>query len=387
MRKALRFALLLLLAGCGSEDPFAAPDVPEDVGVAGDGALAEVLEPIRSAWDVPALGAILIHEGGVLETAAVGRRSLTSQEAVTSQDLWHVGTLTMSMTATLAAVLVEQGHLDWTTTVAQALPDIAPGIRVEFRDVRLEELLSHTSGLTDRITDTAWWQELPHSETLPDQRIALATELMQSLAGIERGQYLYSAGGYIVAGAMLEQVMDAAWEDLVVSRVFHPLGMFTADFGSPGRPGSLLQPWGHSLESGVYQPVEPGPAADNPEVVGPAATVHLSMGDFARYAAAHIAGARGTDGLVSAETFARLHRQAPGTASGLGWLLGVRTWAGGIALHQEGTNQLWYANAWLAPERDFGVFAVTNAGDDRGYRSTDAAVQALIDRFEAAQGL
>ncbi|MGB5304417.1 MAG: serine hydrolase domain-containing protein [Gemmatimonadota bacterium] len=385
MLRALCIPLFLLLAGCGSEDPFDAPELPNDVGVAGDGALAEVLEPIRAAWDVPALGALMIVQGQVLETAAVGRRSLSSAERVSTQDLWHVGDLTKSMTATLAGVLVEAGHLDWTTTVAQAMPDVAAVIRVEYEDVRLEELLSHTSGLANDLTGTTWWSQLPHSDPLPDQRVALSTELMQNRAGAPRGEYLYSNGGYIVAGAMIERVMGEQWEDLIVTHVFNPLGMFTASFGAPGRAGSYLQPWGHALENGNYSPVEPGPAADSPEVVGPAGTVHMSMADLARYAAAHIAGARGADGLVTAETFAKLHQQAPGTASGLGWLLAVRTWANGIALHHEGSNQFWYANMWLAANRDVGVLAISNAGEVRAYDATVATVDALVERFEAAQ--
>ncbi|NNK48570.1 MAG: hypothetical protein HKP01_06840, partial [Gemmatimonadetes bacterium] len=61
------------------------------------------------------------------------------------------------------------------------------------------------------------------------------------------------------------------------------------------------------------------------------------------------------------------------------------SWADGVALFHEGSNQLWYANVALAPARDFGVLAVTNAGQDRGYQATDAVVSALIERFDAAQ--
>lgn len=385
MRRLLLPALLAFVVACGTEDPFEAPDIPSEVGVAGDGHLAEVLEPIRAAWEVPALGAFLVHEGRIVEIAAVGRRSTASSEQVTTQDLWHVGSLGKAMTATLAAVLVEEGELSWETTVGQALPELAPIIREEFRDVRLEELLSHTSGITDAVDETSWWQSQPHSEDLHAQRLDLSRELMQTLAAAPRGEYLYSNGGYIVAGAMIEEVMGEEWEDLIADRVFNQLGMFTADFGAPGRAGSLLQPWGHVLEVGEYRPIEPGPAADNPPVLGPAGTVHLSMTDYSKFVAAHLAGDRGEDGLVSAETYARMHERAPGTASGLGWLLGIRGWADGIALHHEGSNLLWYANVWLAPERDFAVFAVTNAGQERAFRTTEAAVTALIDRFEAAQ--
>ena len=322
MLRSLCVSLLLLLPACGSEDPFEAPDLPSDVGVAGDGTLAEVLEPIRAAWDVPALGAVLISEGQILETAAVGRRSLTSSLQVNAADQWHAGPLTKPMTATLAGVLVEGGHLSWTTTVSEALPAIAPDIRAEFRDVRLEELLSHTSGLTADLESTAWWSELPHADPLPDQRLALSVELMQRQAGIERGEYLYSNGGYVVVGAMIESVMSSQWEDLMVSRVFTPLGMHTAGFGAPGRPGSFLQPWGHRLEIGGYTPVEPGPDADNPQVLGPAGTVHLTMTDFAIFAAQHIAGYRGVDGLVSAATFQRMQTQCAGNGVRIGVVAG-----------------------------------------------------------------
>ncbi|MDP2471668.1 MAG: serine hydrolase domain-containing protein [Candidatus Palauibacterales bacterium] len=385
MLRAICIPLLFLLVGCGSEDPFAAPDLPDDVGVAGDGQLAEALEPIRAAFDVPALGAILIHQGQIVETAAVGRRSLGSATQVTTGDQWHVGSLTKAMTATLAAVLVEEGHLDWTTTIAEGLPGIAPLILSGFEDITLEELLSHTSGLTNDLVSTAWWDNLPHSDDLPDQRLALSVELLQTPPAGPRGEYLYSNGGYVVAGAMLERVMGEAWEDLIASRLFAPLGMTSAGFGAPGSPGSLTEPWGHSLDAGSYAPVEPGPAADNPPAIGPAGTVHLSMADYAKFMAQHIAGERGVDGLVSAETFTRLHRQALGTAYGLGWAVTVRDWADGVALYHEGSNLLWYANVWLAPERDMGMLVVTNAGGDRAFRATDAAIDALIGRFEAAQ--
>jgi len=386
MLRTFLVPLFLLLAACGSEDPFEAPDLPSQVGVAGDGNLAEALEPIRAAFELPALGAILIHQGQVVEAVAVGRRSLTSSAPVTAQDLWHIGSLTKSMTATLAAVLVEEGHLEWTTTVAAGLPDLAPLIREEFRDVRLEELLSHTSGLTADVTDTAWWDNVPHNDALPDQRLAWALELMQKLAAAPRGQHLYSNAGYIVAGAMIEQVMDAQWEDLMVSRVFTPLGMTSAGFGAPGSPGSVDEPWGHFLEAGNYTAVEPGAAADNPAALGPAGTVHLTLADYARYAAQHIAGQQGVDGLVTAETFRRLHVQAPDTAYGLGWGLAVLGWANGVMLHHDGSNFMWYANVQLAPARDFGMLAVTNAGGDRAFRATDATLSALLARFEATQG-
>lgn len=133
-------------------------------------------------------------------------------------------------------------------------------------------------------------------------------------------------------------------------------------------------------------PVEPGLNADNPASIGPAGTVHSTMSDYARYMMAHLAGARGVDGLVSATTFTKLHTSAPGAGAGyaLGWGTSERGWANGRTLQHSGSNTLWYAVVWIAPERDLAMFAVTNAPGNEGARGTDGVVQALIQRFDAA---
>jgi CubicO group peptidase (beta-lactamase class C family) len=41
---------------------------------------------------------------------------------VTLDDRWHLGSCTKSMTASLAAMLIEDGLLRWDTTVGEILP-------------------------------------------------------------------------------------------------------------------------------------------------------------------------------------------------------------------------------------------------------------------------
>ena len=111
------------------------------------------------------------------------------------------------------------------------------------------------------------------------------------------GQESYSNGGYIIAGAMLETIMSSSWETLVRDFVFAPLDMRDSGFGAPGIPDDLSQPWGHWDQGINYEPVSPGPDADNPQVFGPAGTVHTTMTDYAKFMSAHINGFRGIDGF------------------------------------------------------------------------------------------
>jgi CubicO group peptidase (beta-lactamase class C family) len=382
-RRSLLLALVIVTAACGSNP--AEPLLPEDPGVAGDGNLSATLSYVRERFDLPALAGMLIRDGAIVEGAAVGDRALGYPEPVTADDQWHIGSLTKSMTATLAAVLVERSVVDWSTTIGDVFPDLVTSMQIEYTDVRLDELLSHTSGMPADVSQAPIWQQLG-SDTDPDERREFTSQLLQLPPVASRGQYLYSNGGYVVAGTMLEEITGEAWEDLMQEAVFDPLGMAHSGFGAPGMAGERSQPWGHWDNVGQWLPVEPGPGDDNPAAIGPAGTVHTTMNDYAAYVIAHLTGARGTDGLVTAATFTKLHTPASDTDYALGWAVTTRPWAGGDVLVHAGSNLRWFAVIWIAPERNFAMLAFTNAGGDRAEAATDAAIQALLLRHDAAFG-
>jgi CubicO group peptidase (beta-lactamase class C family) len=381
IRRFVRHLPVFLLFACGG-----ATDVDaQDPGAVGDGKLAVVLEAIRGDHGLPALAAVLVRGGHVLEQAAVGVRAAGGDVPVTLDDLWHLGSLTKAMTATLAAALVEQGTLTWSLTVGAALPGLADSIRTEYLDVRLDELLRHVAGTVEDISRAPSWSAL-FTDTTPilALRKRLAAELLRLPPDGPRGAYRYSNAGYVIAGAMIEAVTGESWEVLLGREVFGPLGMASSGFGAPGVAGSVTEPRGHRRVSGSWQPVEPGPFADNPAALGPAGTVHASLADYARFMAAHLAGARGeAGGLLLPATFAMLHTPAAGSDYAFGWGVTDRDWAGGRVLQHAGSNTMWYATVWVAPERDLALFAVSNAAGDPGAQGTDAAVVALIRRYDA----
>lgn len=361
---------------------FAAPTgAAQEPGRLGDGHLRTVLEQIRSDVGLPALAALALEGDSVIEIAATGVRAVGSPERASIDDRWHLGSNTKAMTATLAGILVERGVVQWTTTIAEVFPEITDSILPEYRDVRLEELLTHTGGLSADITRTPFWLRARDDiASLRAQRRRWIVELLR-LPSSPRGAYLYSNADYIVAGAMLERLTDASWETLMRREVFEPLGMRDVGFGPPGVPGVVDEPRGHVGTPGSYHSVDPVPIADNPAALGPAGTVNATLRAYGRFVAAHLAGARGDGGIVSAETFRRLQTPPQGREYAMGWIRVPREWAAGDALTHAGSNTLWYAVVWMAPERDFAAIAVTNAGGEAGAQGTDRAVSALVRRY------
>jgi CubicO group peptidase (beta-lactamase class C family) len=355
-----------------------------DAGSAGDGNLNGALERIRNDQGLPALAAVLIRSGKIVETGAVGVRALGSPEPVTIHDRWHMGSNTKSMTATLAAALVEEGMIDWDTTIAEVFPDFAESIRPGYADVRLDELLSQTAGLPERMPLPSYASR-ESTMPLPEQRRQWAVELLSLAPETSRGTHRYSNANYVVAGAMLEAVTGEQWEDLMQRKILAPLAMTSTGFGVPGTVGKAPdEPRGHQRVQGELRALQPDGCADNPPAVGPAGTVHTTLADFARYMAAHLAGARGEGEFVSVKSFGKLHSPAPGTNYALGWSVGKHSRAGGRVLSHNGSNGVWFAKMWIAPERDFAILTVTNAGGSAGAKGADDALRALIDRCNAA---
>lgn len=345
--------------------------------------LAPELAAIRGQLEVPALGCAVVRSNRVIAVGVVGVRKQGVTEPATRSDRWHLGSVTKSFTATLAGVLVDEGRITWQTKLADVFPTEAKTMHAGWKDVTLEQLLSNRGGAPEDLNPSGIWSQLwAHPGTPREQRRFLLQKLTALAPAAAPGtRYIYSNAGFALAGAMLEQVANQSWEDLLAARVFVPLGMTDGGFGVPATPRHIDQPWGHTFSGTVPVPVEPGTAADNPPGIGPAATVHCSLLDFAAYAAFHVAGERGQGRLLKPETFKKLHADVAGQGYAFGWVVGERPWAGGRTLSHTGSNNQWYANVWLAPNKDFAMVIVTNMGGDRAFEATDAVAAKMISLF------
>jgi len=344
--------------------------------------VSALLDPIRERGDVPGLVACVVRGDGTVESiGASGVRRTGSEAKVTVADRFHIGSCTKSMTATLCAKLVEEGRLRFDSTLAEVFPDVE--MHEAWRGVTLEHLLTNRAGVpSDLGFDGLWGRLWRHRGSTPAGRRMLLEAVVRRPPEAPAGtKFIYANGGFAIAGHMAETATGMAWEDLIRKRLFEPLGMGSAGFGAPGSLSTLDEPRGHTDQG---KAMEPGPGADNPASMGPAGTVHCPIGDWARYAALHLRGARGlpaeaTLGLPPA-AFAKLHTQAPGADAryAMGWGVGERDWAGGRVLTHNGSNTMWFAVVWIAPARDFAVLVACNKGGGPAAKACDEAASALI---------
>lgn len=349
------------------------------IAFAGPTDLNPILEPIRTKYKLPALGAILMQDGQIAGIGAVGLRKIDSEKQVTIHDLWHLGSNTKSMTATLIAKLVEQGRLSWNMTMSNAFPELGQDINPAYRKVTLEQLLFHRAGLPALTTPDSLWEEIRKNNGSPtEQRMNLARVVLRRPPQVRPGKYLYSNAGYAIAGLIAERTTGKPWEDLMKEQLFDPLGMGSAGFGSPGDATKVDQPWGHLPKGGRLEPVPPGPEGDNPPAIAPAGTIHASLEDYAKYANLHLGESTEKGTFLSPGTLRKLHTPSYGGRYAMGWGVEDRPWAGGKALTHAGSNGMWYSVIWLAPQRDFGIIVLTNQGGESAEKACDDVASALI---------
>jgi CubicO group peptidase (beta-lactamase class C family) len=283
-RSVLTYLILLFfwlyLLGCAT-----APAPITDKS--GDSDLAQLLEAIRQEENLPAMAASVIIDGHIYTKAAVGARKYGTENWVTIDDKFLIGSCGKTFTATLAAILIEEGFLEWNTTVQDVFPETE--MHPKWENITIQQLLSNRSGYVDD----------QNSHILPSEELEDLWNLNSPSEDI-RFIYLkrainhkpihppdkviiYANSGFLIAGAMLEKATKKAFEKLMEEKLFLPLGLKGAGYGSPAAKDPILQPHGHS-KNGSYVPV----SQDLPDFIAPMGNVAISIGDWSEFILFHL---------------------------------------------------------------------------------------------------
>ncbi len=342
----LTFGLAISLTSCSRDDDNHQDDLDIEIGTTGDNLLIANTQILIDDYDIPAIAALAIKDGILLEKVELGKQNTDTSTPIIENSKWHIGSITKSMTATLTGILVEEGYLNWNTKIGDLTTE---GYLAEYQDITFYELLSMTAGITtlDYPVDPA--DSRPISEIRQEWAIA-ALNVPQG----EAGEFAYSNSSYVIAGVMLEFIMEDTWENIITQYLFEPLEMNSTGFGAPGNNGELDQPWGHRHTGSSWNSKNPTAIySDNPAALGPAGTVHTTLGDMTKYANLHL----GNTNIITTNTLDLLHTEVNSSGYALGW----NVTENGIT--HAGSNNNWFAQLYINLDEEFVNFSVTNSYD------------------------
>lgn len=345
--------------------------------------MTETLAELCRKYDVPAMTVAVVNAKGLVKAECFGDRRRGTADKVQLSDRFPIGSNTKSMTATLAAVLMEAGKIEWNTTIGDVWPEASNReIHPKLRTVTLDQLLSHQSGLPANISDIsaqAWAGFFEEKQSPMLERKRMIKLVLSKAPSQTQGKFAYSNLGYAVASAMLETRGGDSFESLMKKHVFAPLKMRSADFRSMKSAKRLRPPmlWGHQASNG--QPVDPqNVASENPTVYAAAGTVHVSIEDYAKYAIWHLAG-KPAPLLKTQDAFDILHEPVVdytgGDKYGRGWVCSDTDL--GRALSHAGSNTNTFAVITVIPESDFAAVICANSGQSKAFAACNEMTRHL----------
>jgi CubicO group peptidase (beta-lactamase class C family) len=258
---------------------------------------------------VPALSAAIRADDERHWAGAVGLADVEAGREVTDDDQFRIGSITKVITAICIMQLRDEGLLSLDDQLSDDLP--APQ-----RGPTIRRMLSHLSGLQREPVGDVWaTMVLPSLDDLIEQ--LPNTELV-----LQPGdQWHYSNLAFGLLGAIVQQLRDRPYPDVIRERVLDPLGMHRTTWlpEPPYATGYLVDPYTDTVR--VEQPM-------TSEGFGPSGQLWSTPHDLARLGDFL---ARPSAGVLAPDTVEEMHRvQAMFDPE---WTL---AWGLGVALYRDG---------------------------------------------------
>lgn len=325
--------------------------------------LAKTADSLRIASDIPELAYAILTSDSILTTNTLGfhRNTLKNDETkALPDDYFHLGSNTKAITGLIAAYLVEESKISWTTKLFDLLPAWKTNAKPAYYEVTLRDLLSHRARIKP-YTSGEEFQSLPKfGGTKSEQRKLFAYYLLTNEPIAKNNDtYTYSNAGYSIAALMLELASGKTWEDLV-DEVLNKKLHLHYKFGWPNRTDSNQQPSGHWMEGDTLTPLDSN-TTYNLHLIEPAGDISMPIADYAKLIQMNLDGLEGNDNFLKAQTYHYLHYGLPGYA--IGWLNVNKP--GIHSSEHAGSAGTFYAYTVINKDKNLSYIIMANSATDK----------------------
>lgn len=339
-----------------------------------------IADSIRHSSSIPALGYAVFRSDTILELEVLGVRRSDRGERADRASRFHLGSNTKAITAFIAAKLVEEGKIHWSTRFFDLCPELEADARADYAAITLQDLLAHRAGV-EAFTDGKEFKKLKMDgveEGGDDVRFAryLLARPPQKPKGGE--QSVYSNAGYALVAMMLERATQDSYAGLVEQFMNDQLGL-GVQFSWPHRADSS-QVYGHQGKSWGHKTLRPLTGSDGYAINGliaPAGDLNMTLPDYVRFLQLHLQGLEGTSDVLSGETCRHLLFGLPDYA--LGWGNGLSK-DRQIASH-DGSGGTFYCHAVLIEPWGLGIALVANSAEEAAVEGLYALRQAILQAY------
>ena len=166
----------------------------------------------------PGAAIAVVRDTSIIFLKGYGLRDTKKTDSIDTRTVFRLGSVSKSVTATLVAILVNEGSLHWDDPVIKYLPHFRLKSAEASKILTLRHLLSHTMGLPYHAYTIMIEDHTPF-DTLIDHLKDL------DLVGKPGELYSYQNVGFSLIGNVIEKATGKKLEDVFIEKLFLPLGM------------------------------------------------------------------------------------------------------------------------------------------------------------------
>lgn len=237
----MKMRILLLALFCGSAI-FGQSDKQERI--------AKILAPFETNV-LPGLSVMVSVDGKIAYSKGFGMASVEKTEAITPRTVFNVGSVAKQFTAACIWILIAQKKISVEDDVAEFLPEL----RNIGRQIRIKQLLDHSSGIRNYHTIMDL-QGFDYETEYYNNQTVLALAANQKLTTDSKSKKTsYSNTNYNLLALTVERVSGQDLNAFASQHLFSPLGMNATAFRISNRQTFENRAFGYSKTASGFSPV------------------------------------------------------------------------------------------------------------------------------------
>jgi len=206
------------------------PQIPEVVNDTED--LEVYLGELVDFGTPPGMSLVVVNDEGIIYEKGFGWADKPKGLSATPETVYHWWSITKIVTAFAIMQLQEQGKLHLDEAVEKYLPYFSVFYKSDtVKNITIRNLLNHSSGIPDAGFKIMRWTHHEGEPHLNQSEMVKTVLPDYSELAFETGAYSeYTNIGYMVLGAIIEEITNQTYEDYVRQNILRPLGMNNTDF-------------------------------------------------------------------------------------------------------------------------------------------------------------
>ncbi|MCU7617058.1 serine hydrolase [Chryseobacterium sp. PBS4-4] len=163
-----------------------------------------------NTFEIPGLAVGIVKNDKIVFEKYYGRENLESNKEVDSNSLFRIYSTTKLIASVAVFQLIEDGKL----SLNDKISNYVKGLPEKWRDVRIENLLSHSSG----IPDFARYEDILADSSNDQVFERLSKEKMEFETG---NQFSYNQTNFMLLGMIIEKISGQTFDDYVMKNQFY----------------------------------------------------------------------------------------------------------------------------------------------------------------------